>query len=72
MCVDGRSKFLYIVLGGCLRLLGAPSVQACCTLSISASYRLWQISHIQTCLCVFGPGFVSRSSAFMRSSASHP
>ena len=33
---------------------------------------LWQISQIQTCLCVVvGPGFVSTSSAFM-SSASHP
>ena len=26
-----------IVLGGHLRILGAPSVQSCCTLSISAS-----------------------------------
>ena len=34
---------------------------------------LWQISQIQTCLCVgVGPGFVSTSPAFMRSSASHP
>ena len=34
---------------------------------------LWQISHIQTCLCVVvGPGFVSTSPAFMRSSAIHP
>ena len=34
---------------------------------------LWQISQIQTYLCVFvGPGFVSTSPAFMRSSASHP
>ena len=33
---------------------------------------LWQISHIQTCLCVvLGPGFVSTSPAFIRSSASH-
>ena len=32
---------------------------------------LWQISQIQTCLCVVvGPGFVSTSPAFMRSSAS--
>ena len=30
---------------------------------------LWQISQIHTCLCVFvGPGFVSTSPAFMRSS----
>ena len=32
ICVDGRSSKLYIVLGGCLRILGAPSVQYCCTL----------------------------------------
>ena len=36
-CVDGRSRYLYIVLGGFLRILGAPSIQSCCTLSISAS-----------------------------------
>ena len=34
---------------------------------------LWQISQIQTCLrVVVGPGFVSISSAFMRSTTSHP
>ena len=34
---------------------------------------LWQISRIQTCLCVVvGPEFVSTSPALMRSSASHP
>ena len=34
---------------------------------------LWQISQIQTCLCVVvEPGFVSTLPAFMRSSASHP
>ena len=32
--------YLYIVLGGYLRILGAPSVQSCCTLCISASYRV--------------------------------
>ena len=37
ICVDGRSRYLYIVLGGFLRILGAPSVQSCCTLLISAS-----------------------------------
>ena len=36
ICVDGRSRYLYIVLCGYLRILGAPSVQSCCTLSISA------------------------------------
>ena len=40
---------------------------------IPAMYLLWQISQIQTCLCdVIGPGFISTSPAFMRSSASHP
>ena len=33
----GRSRYLYMVLGGFLRILGAPSVQSCCTLSISVS-----------------------------------
>ena len=37
LCVDGRSRYLYIVLGGFLRILGAHSVQSWCTLSISAS-----------------------------------
>ena len=32
LCVDGRSRYLCIVLGGCLHILGAP----CCTLWISA------------------------------------
>ena len=31
-CIDDRSIYLYIVLGGYLRNLGAPSVQSCCTL----------------------------------------
>ena len=26
MCVDGRSRYLYIVLGGYLRIVGSPSV----------------------------------------------
>ena len=35
--------------------------------------RLWQISQIQSCLCVVvGPGFVSPPPTFRRSSASHP
>ena len=36
-CVYGRSRYLYIVLVGSLRILVARSVQSCCTLSISAS-----------------------------------
>ena len=36
-------------------------------------YFLWQISQLQTCLFkVVGPGLVSTSPAFVRSSASHP
>ena len=33
LCVDGRSMYLYNVLGGYLRILGAHSVQSYCTLS---------------------------------------
>ena len=40
-CVDGMSRCLYIVICGYLRILGAPSVQSCCTFSISASYRIF-------------------------------
>ena len=73
ICVDGKSRYLYIVLGGFLRILCAPSVQSCCTLSISTCMCLWQISQIQTCLrAVVGPGLVSTSPAFMRSIARHP
>ena len=32
ICVDGRSRYLYIVLGGYMRILGASSVQSCCTI----------------------------------------
>ena len=35
--VNGRSRYLYIVLGGYLHILGTPRVQSSCTLSISAS-----------------------------------
>ena len=31
--------YVYIVLGGNMGILCAPSVQSCCILSISASYR---------------------------------
>ena len=74
MCLDGRSRYLYIVLHGYLRILGAPSVQSCCILSISASYHVlvWQTSKIQTCLrVVIVPGFFSTLPAFVRSSISH-
>ena len=72
-CVDGRSRYLYIMLGGYLHILGAPSVQSCCTLSISASYHVFVYGRYGNCLCVVvGPGFFSTSAAFMRSSARHP
>ena len=41
LCVYGRSMYLYIVFGGYLRILRTPSVQSCCTLWISASYRVF-------------------------------
>ena len=37
LCVNDRSRYLYIVLGGYMRILGAPSVQSCCPLWISTS-----------------------------------
>ena len=40
-CVYGRSMYLYIVLGGYLHILGAPSVHSVSTLSISASYHVF-------------------------------
>ena len=40
-CVDCRSRYLCIVLGGYLRIIGAPIVKSCFTLSISASYHVF-------------------------------
>ena len=37
---------MYIVLGGYLRILGAPSIQSCCTLLISASYHVFFMADI--------------------------
>ena len=60
------------MLGGYLRILGAPSVHSI-DICFLTCICLWQISQIQTCLCVvIGPGLVSTSPAFMRSIASHP
>ena len=65
---------VFIVLGGYLRILSAPSIQSCCTLSTSSSYRVLVCSRYgksRLFLCVVvGPGFVSTSPAFMRSSGS--
>ena len=41
LCVDGRPRYLYIVLAAYLHILGAPIVQSCCTLSISANPNLY-------------------------------
>ena len=41
LCVDGRSRYLCIVLGGYLHIWGAPSVQSCCTLWISAFWHVF-------------------------------
>ena len=38
LCVDSRSRYLYIVIGGYLRILGASSVQSCGTPLIYVSY----------------------------------
>ena len=47
------------------------SIQSCCTLWISASYRVFVYGRYRKSIClwvVIGPGFVSTSPAFMRSS----
>ena len=36
---------MYIVLGGYLRILGAPSIQSCCTVSISPAFMRSRTSH---------------------------
>ena len=40
-CVNDRSRYLYNVIGGYLRILGAHNIQSCCTYWISASYRVF-------------------------------
>ena len=46
LCVSGRSRYLYIVLGGYLCISDAHSVQSCCTVSISASTVYLSVSDI--------------------------
>ena len=53
ICVDGRSRYLYIVLGGCLCCLCAPSAQSCCTLWIYASYRVFVYGRYRKSTLVF-------------------
>ena len=73
-CVDGRSMYLYIVLGGYahLRCTQCSIMLHLIDISFLPCICLWQILQIETRLCVvLGPGFVSTSPSFMRSS-SHP
>ena len=76
LCVDGRSRYLYIVLGGYLLIYWCTQCSILLHLidiCFLPCIFLWQISHIQTGLCVvLGPVFVSTSPAFMCSSASCP
>ena len=57
LCVDSRSRYLYIVLVGHLYILWTHSVQSCCTLWISASYHV-QIIEPPGLFVVVGPWFV--------------
>ena len=41
ICVDNRSRYMCIVLGGYLHIWGAPSVQSCCTLWISTFWHVF-------------------------------
>ena len=62
LCVDDRYRYLYIVLGGYLRILGAPSDQSCCSSSISAFCRVLSVEDIanpdlfvygfRSCVCI--------------------
>ena len=59
------------------RILDAPSVQSCCTLSISVSYHVVCCGRYrkssETCSrVIIRPELVSTSDAFMRRHTSHP
>ena len=41
ICVDGTSRYMYIVLVGYLRIFSTPNVQSYCTLSIYVSNRIF-------------------------------
>ena len=75
ICVDGRSRYLYIVLGGYLRILGAPNVPSCCTLSIYASYRVFVCGRYRKSIlvCVWLSDLdLSQHRTLFRSSATYP
>ena len=54
LCIDGRSRYQCIVLGGYLQIWGAPSVQSCCTLWISAFWHVFVYGryHKSTLACL--------------------
>ena len=58
--------YLYIVLGGYLRILGAPSVLPNVYLFMADN------ANPDLLVCAVGPGVVSTSPTFIRSIASHP
>ena len=54
LCEEGGSRYLYIVLGGNLRILGTPSMQSCCTLAMAASCHVLFMAYISIPdLCVW-------------------
>ena len=74
---DGRVSVFELrwCMWGVGRGLGQSLERSCyvCLSCESGFLQIHKFSQSQACLCVFvGPGFVSTSRAFMRSSASHP
>ena len=52
LCVDGKSRYLYIVINGYLRILCTPSDQSCCTLSIFVSIQIGSLyNKSNVCVC---------------------
>ena len=69
ICVDGRSRYLYIAHLRCTQCSFMLHLIDICFLPCIC---LWHVSQIQTCLCVVvGHGFVSTSPVFMTSSSNH-
>ena len=74
LCVEGRFRFLCIVLGGYMRILGAPSIKPCCNLSISASYRVFSCGRyrISRHVCVLSDLDLSRHPPFYEKQCQPP
>ena len=70
--VDGRSWYLYIVLGRYLRILVFNHVAPYRYRLPTVYLFMADIANPDLFCVVVGPGFVPTSPAFMRSSASHP